>query len=86
MTYCSNCIHYKVCGNEGVDDSAMTFCADKQTDGALISKDKLLSGIYSENPEDVMKYIADFPSVQSKFVPIAVIKLDTDEIVQKVLD
>ena len=32
MSYCSNCIHYKVCGNEGVDDSAMTFCADKQTE------------------------------------------------------
>ena len=30
MTYCSDCIHYKVCGNEGVDDVSMTFCADKQ--------------------------------------------------------
>lgn len=30
MTYCSDCIHHKVCGNEGVDDVSMTFCADKQ--------------------------------------------------------
>lgn len=38
MSYCTDCIHYKVCGNEGVDDSAMTFCADKQTNGDLISR------------------------------------------------
>lgn len=30
MSYCTDCIHYKVCGNEGVDDSAMTYCVDKQ--------------------------------------------------------
>lgn len=41
-SYCSNCIHYKVCGNEGVDDTAMTFCADKQTDGDLISRKAVL--------------------------------------------
>ncbi len=38
MSYCIDCIHYKVCGNEGIDDSAMTFCADKQTDKDLISR------------------------------------------------
>ena len=38
LTYCSDCIHYKVCGNEGVDDIAMTFCSDKQTDVDLISR------------------------------------------------
>ncbi len=42
MSYCSNCIHYKVCGNEGVDDSAMTFCADKQISGDLISRQAVL--------------------------------------------
>lgn len=31
MTYCSDCIHYEVCGNEGYDDEAMTYCADKMT-------------------------------------------------------
>lgn len=41
VTYCSNCIHYRVCGNEGVDDVAMTFCDDKQTDGDLINKSVL---------------------------------------------
>ena len=43
MSYCTDCIHYKVCGNEGVDDSAMTFCVDKQTDGDLISRTDLLN-------------------------------------------
>lgn len=33
MSYCTDCIHYNVCGNEGFDDVAMTFCADKRTDG-----------------------------------------------------
>ena len=42
MSYCTDCIHYKVCGNEGVDDSAMTFCADKQTNGDLISRQAVL--------------------------------------------
>lgn len=37
MSYCTDCIHYKVCGNEGVDDSAMTFCADKKTSGDLMT-------------------------------------------------
>lgn len=41
MSYCKDCIHYKVCGNEGVDDSAMTFCVDKQIKGDLISKSVL---------------------------------------------
>ena len=47
-SYCSNCIHYKVCGNEGVDDSAMTFCADKQTDGDLISRQALLQKMWND--------------------------------------
>lgn len=25
---CKNCIHYKICCNEGRDDEALTFCAD----------------------------------------------------------
>lgn len=33
MSYCTDCIHYNVCGNEGFDDVAMTFCADKHTNG-----------------------------------------------------
>lgn len=44
-SYCSNCIHHNVCGNEGVDDVAMTFCADKQTDGDLISRKAVLAVI-----------------------------------------
>ena len=47
-SYCSNCIHHNVCGNEGVDDVAMTFCADKQTDGDLISRTDLLNKIWQK--------------------------------------
>ena len=45
MSYCKNCIHHNICGNEGVDDVSMTFCADKQTDGDLISRTDLLKDI-----------------------------------------
>ena len=29
MSYCDTCIHHDVCGVEGVDDEAMTYCADR---------------------------------------------------------
>ena len=59
MTYCSNCIHYKVCGNEGVDDSAMTFCADKMTNEEAISYLKWIRPIkpYSLDKKKVQEAI-----------------------------
>lgn len=71
-TYCSNCIHYKVCGNEGVDDVAMTFCADKQTDGDLISRKSVIDTIRSMDrndhidkyTEDVIEYFEKLPSAE----------------------
>lgn len=68
--YCTDCIHYKVCGNEGVDDSAMTFCADKQTDGDLdgdlISRDdaiKLVNYALAEN-RDALEVLENIPSAE----------------------
>lgn len=29
MSYCDTCIHHDVCGMEGVDDEATTYCADR---------------------------------------------------------
>ena len=43
MSYCKNCIHHNICGNEGVDDVSLTFCADKQTDGDLISRESVIT-------------------------------------------
>ena len=69
MTYCSDCIHYKVCGNEGVGDSAMTFCADKQTGGDLISRKAVLDIFGDIHPLDYnarayVKQIKELPSAE----------------------
>lgn len=71
MTYCTNCIHYKVCGNEGVDDSAMTFCADKQTSEDLVSRQAVLDiisdvmPIYSDNYHYILEQrVKDLPSAE----------------------
>ena len=29
MSYCDDCLHKEVCGEEGVGDESMTFCRDK---------------------------------------------------------
>ena len=29
MSYCDDCIHVDVCADEGCEDEALTFCADK---------------------------------------------------------
>ena len=75
-SYCTDCIHYKVCGNEGVDDFAMTFCADKQTSGDLEALTEFLNdieevvqkhgwtiGMYDNLSEN------DSPSVIITFIP-----------------
>jgi len=56
MSYCTDCIHYKVCGNEGVDDFAMIFCADKDNWKELIKR------INSISLEELIK----FSSIENK--------------------
>lgn len=63
MTYCTDCIHYKVCGNEGVDDIAMTFCADKQTDGDLISRKDTIEWLKKVTVTDGITFETGFKQI-----------------------
>lgn len=71
MSYCKDCIHYKVCGNEGVDDSAMTFCADKQKDGDLISRKAAIDivvfecGKWTGLAKEISKQLKQLPSADN---------------------
>lgn len=79
-SYCTDCIHYKVCGNEGVDDVAMTFCADKQTDGDLISRQAVLAiidehdccGSLNGRTDFYKQLVEDLPSAEKTAVWVGI--------------
>lgn len=81
--YCTECIHYKVCGNEGVDDSAMTFCVDKQTDGDLISRQAVLDIFGDIHPLDYnarayVTQIKELPSAE-KTAEVRTMQVELEE-------
>ena len=54
---CGDCIHDKVCGEEGHLDPAMTFCADK------VSKDVvgMIGRVHGLRLSDLIPYLVDTP-------------------------
>lgn len=72
MSYCDDCLHRVVCGNEGVGDEAMTYCCEKmgwipvserlpddETDVLVCNKDgkiELTSGSRSTEVDDFIWY------------------------------
>jgi len=48
MSYCDDCLHKEVCGEEGVGDESMTFCRDKVISCEdAISRQAVIDGINS---------------------------------------
>lgn len=68
MTYCSDCIHYDVCCDDGKDDESCVFCRDKMlVCEDCVSRQELkekierkISEIEAQIPDDIGEHVVGY--------------------------
>lgn len=87
MSYCDDCLHKEVCGEEGVGDESMTFCRDKVISCEdAISRQAVINAIAntcfwlsSDDWEELIKCINSIPPVNPQPKTGYWIELDSDD-------